>query len=785
MKAPWSILVSGFRDLSIRRKLNLIIWLTSAFPLVVAGGMFVFYQLRAIDQSIEEELKPLVETTAGAASADADFLDLARSSGPELAKKVVGPAVLPSLFDALKRNRIEAYVLDVTNTIGGREYKAIWPPEARTAVPARFTAERTLFEGSKAYFSRAVQGRDKNVVGTLYVVADLQPRLDRMRRFLLFTGGMLLLGLLVAVSVSTQLQKFISGPILHLTESARAVSTSQDFSVRAQKEGSDEVGLLVESFNDMLTQLEERDHRLKAAKADLERSHAQLEEYSQNLERKVEERTAELVTAMQEADRARAAAEQANQAKSLFLANMSHEIRTPMNAILGYAQILQRDGELTTKHGEAIQTIQKSGDHLLAMINDILDLSRIEAGRMELRVAAFDLDGLLDGLSAMFKVRCAQKGLDWRVEGVRRDRRLVTGDESKLRQILINLLGNAVKFTDQGSVTLRVSTVNGAPTEATGTPGPSALSRAARYRFEVVDTGVGIPEEQKAELFQPFQQGASGYAKGGAGLGLAISKRQLELMASRLSFESQPGHGARFFFDLDLPAAAEGALADEVAANAVSRLAEGVSVKALVVDDLKENRDVLGRMLTEIGCEVQMAENGLRALEIATAFRPQIIFMDVRMPVMDGVEAARRIREQLPVEMTKLVCFTASAMAHEEDHYRRSGFDDFIAKPFRLDRVCRCLRELLQVRFEEAAATPAVAESSRMDFSAIRVPSDLLGRLRRAAREASTTQLKKGMASLEQLGPETARLAETLRPLIREFDMDKILSILKQVSEEP
>ena len=790
MKAFLSVLVGGFRDLPIRRKLNVIIWLTGALALLIAGGLPVAYQRMMMKKSIEEELKPIVDLAAAWSTLEADFLKLASQArlapNRDLFKTVVDPQLLPRIREALGANHMDTYFLAAAEGVPKGTPAVLYPRDTKLTLPSGLTAERTFFAARNAHFIRPVGGReDEGVVGWLYVVADLGPRLDRQRQFFVLTGGILLLGLLVAVAVSTQLQKFISGPILHLTESARAVSASQDFSVRAKKEGGDEVGVLVESFNEMLTQLEERDRRLTAAKVDLERSHAQLEEYSQNLERKVEERTAELVTAMQEADRARAAAEQANRAKSLFLANMSHEIRTPMNAILGYAQILQRDRGLTTKHGEAIQTIQKSGDHLLAMINDILDLSRIEAGRMELRVAAFELDGLLDGLSAMFKVRCQQKGLDWRVEGVGRERRLVTGDESKLRQVLINLLGNAVKFTDQGSVTLRVSPVNGQAAEAASKPGASDPTGVARYRFEVVDTGVGIPEEQKAELFQPFQQGASGYAKGGAGLGLAISKRQLELMDSGLDFESKPGCGSCFFFELDLPLAAEETLTEGVAARAVTRLAAGVSVKALVVDDLKENRDVLGRMLIELGCEVQTAENGLRALEIATVFQPQIIFMDVRMPVIYGVEAARRIRERFPVERTKLVCFTASAMAHEEDHYRRSGFDDFIAKPFRLERICRCLRELLQVRFEEAPVTTPVSDSSRMDLSTIRLPSDLLGRLRGAAREASTTQLKKGLVQLEQLGADPARLAETLRPLIREFDMDKILGILQQVSEEP
>jgi len=784
MKTPWSLLVRKFRDLSIRKKLNVIIWSTSAFALVVAGGMFVAYQLTTFRTSVSKELKPIVDWMSEAATLDADFISIARQAvvggSPELAAGVITPPYLDGLRTNLAQIDMDLFVLAATNGIKRLDAQVVWPQPAMLAVPAGLRETNMLHEGSKAYFIKPIKGlEEEQVAGTLLVVADLKSRLDRRREFFLLTTGILLLALLIAAAASTQLQKFISRPILHLTESARKVSSTEDFSVRTPKETNDEVGTLVDSFNGMLVQLEERDRRLRSAQGELEESHAQLEEYSQNLERKVEERTAELVSAMQEADRARATAEQANQAKSLFLANMSHEIRTPMNAILGYAQILQQDRDLMGTHREAIVTIQKSGDHLLAMINDILDLSRIEAGRMELRVTSFDLDGLLDGLSAMFKVRCAQKGLDWRVEGMGRNRRLVTGDESKLRQVLINLLGNAVKFTDQGSVTLRVKTLDGVPV---GTAGGIPLSH---YRFEVLDTGLGIAEDRKTDLFKPFQQGASGYEKGGAGLGLAISQRQLELMESRLDFESDLGKGSRFFFEVKLPPAESDALQEDTTVHTVARLAEGVSVKVLVVDDLKENRDVLARMLTGIGCTVETAENGKRAVEMAAGSHPDIIFMDVRMPVMDGVEAAKRIRQQFPVEAMKLVCFTASAMAHEESRYRQCGFDDFIAKPFRVDRICRCLRELLQARFEEAAAAPAAGESTVLVLASVYLPPDLLKRLRTAAREASATQLKKCVASLEQLGPEPARLAAELRPLIREFDMEQIVDILKEVSETP
>jgi signal transduction histidine kinase/ligand-binding sensor domain-containing protein/DNA-binding response OmpR family regulator len=482
---------------------------------------------------------------------------------------------------------------------------------------------------------------------------------------------------------------------------------------------------------------------------------------------------------------AKEAAEIANRAKSTFLANMSHEIRTPLNAILGYAQILKRKREFATDVKAAVSTIENSGEHLRALIDDILDLSKIEAGRMEFSPTHFDLTHLISGLSAMFQLRCEQKNLTWKVEWdmdgrpptdkQRSSEHLwVYGDEGKLRQVLINLVSNAVKFTQEGEVILRVSK------SATQGEAEDAMLYASRFTFQVIDTGIGIPAEDQIRIFEPFAQSQTDTEKpGGTGLGLSIAKGHVQLMGGELEVESTPGKGSRFFFTVPLPSSMESdtsQLDDE--GFLPTRLADSYRVLALVADDNQENREVLSQMLTDIGVTVITAENGQQAVQKVRANHPDIVFMDIRMPKMDGLEATQEILEKMP-SPPKMVAVSASALVHEQKRYLESGFDDFIPKPFKAQKVYACLANLLHVEYIIETSEP-----TRVSFADIVLPQDLHERLKEAAEIASVTELTRYLQEIEALGEAGQRLAEQMREPIRNYDMETILKLLSEMRIE-
>lgn len=462
---------------------------------------------------------------------------------------------------------------------------------------------------------------------------------------------------------------------------------------------------------------------------------------------------------------AKETAENANKAKSEFLANMSHELRTPLNGILGYAQILSRAQNLSGDQHDAVKTIHHCGENLLSLINDLLDLSKIEARKFDLTVDSFNLPEFLTGIAKTVRMRAEQKGLGFSYQPHGDLPRLVVGAENRIRQILINLLANAVKFTDSGQIEFRVG------------------MHQKCIRFEVQDTGPGIAPELVKEIFLPFRQlQHDDGEREGTGLGLAISQQLTEAMGGTLSVSSNPGQGSLFILELELPVSSQLTLSANSNYEGIDGY-EGPRIPVLIVDDNPANRGVLRAMLSPLGFDITEAVNGQDALEKVVTVRPRLVLMDLVLPVLDGFEATRRLRRMPGPEKLVIVAVSASAFENDRADSITVGCDDFLPKPVQMESLLKCLQHhlgLAWTRRSPRETTSASQDPKTTDAPMCWPTNEVLDELKRLATVGDVRRL---VSAAEKLGREDDTLkpfASHLYRLARSFQINNIRSFLTQ-----
>ena len=570
----------------------------------------------------------------------------------------------------------------------------------------------------------------------------------------------MLLSVAISVLLAQYTSKAIASPLQKVTRVAEKVTRQSDFDIQAQINTQDEVGLLADAFNQLIAQVK-------------------------NL---LAEREAEVIRQKQQSEelqKAKEAADAASRAKSEFIANMSHELRTPLNGILGYAQILSRDRTLTSRQRKGLKIIQDSGNHLLTLINDILDISKIEARKLELFPQDMHLATFLSGLENIVGMRAREKNLVFKCQALTSLPTGIIADEKRLRQILLNLLSNAIKFTDLGQITLNISSHScEIPLQEEEN---SNFLNFQTFCFEVIDTGIGINAQQLDKIFQAFEQVSDKKRQDeGTGLGLAISKQLVELMGGKLQVYSALGQGSMFWFEIDLPVLAT-VIEREARENKQHQIVgyQGRRKHLLVVDNQEKNRSILVNMLAPLGFEVSWADNGQQAVELTQTIKPDCILLDLVMPVKTGFEAIKEIRNLPELKEVIIIAISASVLDMEREKSRRLGYDSFLPKPVEAEKLLALLQEHLQLEWiyeegEEFRSSELVATKAAATQILIVPPLEEMEILYELAMLGSMKKIRERAIYLQELDEQYAPLAAKLQDLAQGFQEKAIVNLIEQ-----
>jgi signal transduction histidine kinase/CheY-like chemotaxis protein len=650
---------SAHVDLSIRQKLQAIIMLSVATALVLACGAVLALAIGRMRDGIRTSVEILAQVIGDNSTAALSFND---------------PRAAGELLQALRSQPsiTGACIYSARGAVFASYHRADRP---RPFVPPpRPGSDQSWFSGGKLFTFHTIY-LEGQPVGGIYLESDLRDLRSQVAHSIEAVLAILAFSGVAAYLFGIRLQKLISEPVVHLAQTAKAVRAAKNYTIRAEKRTNDELGQLVEGFNEMLEEIQRRDDQLRG--------------HRDSLEEQVCRRTAELEQVNAQLMEAKVRAEAASRAKSEFLANMSHEIRTPMNGIMGMADLLC-DTRLSEEQRGFVGTIKNSADSLLAIINDILDLSKIEAGKFDLNIVPFEFRTSIGAPIDLLANRAAQKGIALSTEIAEPVPRFVVGDPIRLQQVLINLVGNAVKFTDKGGVAIEVSA------------GP-AVEGEVELQFVVRDTGIGIPADKQQHIFEAFAQGDGSVARrfGGTGLGLTISSRLVALMGGRLWVESNPGIGSCFHFTARLRI--HSGLVGPKSVESLDLPATGQPksnarpFRILLAEDNPVNQLVATKLLEGHGHTVFVAANGKEAVQAASSGMDlDVILMDIQMPEMSGYEATEQIRamERGTPHHIPIFAMTAFAMKGDRERCLSAGMDGYLSKPIRVRELTDLLASI-------------------------------------------------------------------------------------------